>query len=418
MSLAGSPKAAARQAAVLFLASGLLAFANAPVPGTVHRLPVVLVGLADVLFGAVAWGLPWDRWPPRASLVLVPPALAVIVFANRFGDVPAYTYGVFFVVVFTWVGVCQPPGTSWLLAPVACLAYVLPFLAMPGRDADGLRSVGVAIPICVLVGELLSRSIRRQHQAHQTVQRSAAALEQALRERDELDRLKRDFVSVVSHELRTPLTSMRGALELLADGVGADKHDRIVHLALTNTDRLIRLSNDLLDLQRLEAGKLAMIMRACSVRELMTTAAQEMQAMGEQAEVQVIVTAPELAVWADPDRIVQILVNLLSNAIKFSPPAGRVWLSAQPQADEVLVEVRDEGPGIPADQLEAVFGRFQQVGASDPRHKAGSGLGLAICRSIVGQHGGRIWVESTIGEGSTFFFALPPLQSVDNQHAS
>jgi light-regulated signal transduction histidine kinase (bacteriophytochrome) len=111
--------------------------------------------------------------------------------------------------------------------------------------------------------------------------------------------------------------------------------------------------------------------------------------------------------WADPDRIIQTLTNLLSNAIKFSPAGTTVWLTAEPQGEQLLVQVSDQGRGIPADKLESIFERFQQVDTSDAREKGGTGLGLAICRSIVQQHGGQIWAESRPGEGSTFFFTLP-----------
>ena len=121
---------------------------------------------------------------------------------------------------------------------------------------------------------------------------------------------------------------------------------------------------------------------------------------------------PETAkIWADPDRIVQLLVNLLSNAIKFSAPESTVTVRVEDLGDRVLFEVKDRGRGIPADKLETIFGRFQQVDASDSRQKGGTGLGLAICRSIVQQHGGRIWAESVVSEGSSFYFTVPaPLE--------
>jgi signal transduction histidine kinase len=117
-----------------------------------------------------------------------------------------------------------------------------------------------------------------------------------------------------------------------------------------------------------------------------------------------------MQIWADPDRIVQILTNLLSNAIKFSPSGNTVWLMAQRQSEHILFTVKDQGRGIPADKLDSVFERFQQVDSSDSRHHEGTGLGLAICRSIVEQHDGKIWVESVLGEGSTFYFTIPVQQ--------
>lgn len=231
-------------------------------------------------------------------------------------------------------------------------------------------------------------------------------------ERQAIDQLKNEFVSVVSHELRTPLTSIRGSLGLLASGrLGTlqEKGRRMLDIAVANTDRLVRLINDILDIERIQSGKVAMQKQRCDAADLMNQAVEELRVMAEKAEVRLLVTPQAAQLWADPDRVVQILTNLLSNAIKFSPVGTTVWLSAEPQEGHLRFAVKDQGRGIPADKLESIFERFQQVDASDSREKGGTGLGLAICHCIVQQHGGRIWVESTIGEGSTFFFTLPML---------
>ncbi|MEB3337180.1 MAG: ATP-binding protein, partial [Leptolyngbyaceae bacterium] len=132
-----------------------------------------------------------------------------------------------------------------------------------------------------------------------------------------------------------------------------------------------------------------------------------MQAIADQAEITLTLPSVSIQVWADPDAMIQTLTNLISNAIKFSPPQTMITLNAQPYADYVLLSVADQGRGIPPDKLASIFGRFQQVDASDSRQKGGTGLGLSICRSIVQQHGGKIWVESTLGEGSIFYLTLP-----------
>ncbi|MFC7596468.1 ATP-binding protein [Terrabacter sp. GCM10028922] len=229
-------------------------------------------------------------------------------------------------------------------------------------------------------------------------------------ERREVDRMKDEFVSVVSHELRTPLTSLRGALGLLEGGLLQDvapRAQRMVQIAVESTDRLIRLINDILDVERLAAGKLALHRQAWSAADLVARAVGEMTGLASQARVRLEVGDAQGTVDADADRIVQTLTNLLSNAVKFSPAEGTVRVSAVEQGNEVLVTVSDEGDGIPPEHLEAVFGRFAQVDASDTREKEGSGLGLAICRGIVEQHGGRIWAESEPGAGATFCFTLP-----------
>jgi PAS domain S-box-containing protein len=236
-------------------------------------------------------------------------------------------------------------------------------------------------------------------------------------ERQAVERMKDEFVSVVSHELRTPLTSIRGALGLLTSGlIGTlpEKGQRMLEIAVNNTDRLVRLINDILDLERIQSGKVALQRQLCDLGALLTQAVDEMRGMAEKAEVELVVTLHQpLRLWADPDRIVQILTNLLSNAIKFSPTGSTVWIGATPQGKEAVVTVRDQGRGIPADKVGSIFERFQQVDASDARAKGGTGLGLAICRSIVQQHGGRIWVESRPAAGSTFSFTVPLWQEAE-----
>jgi PAS domain S-box-containing protein len=228
--------------------------------------------------------------------------------------------------------------------------------------------------------------------------------------RQEVDRLKSEFVSTVSHELRTPLTAIRGSLGLLAAGVyntKPEKNQQMLNIAAEQTDRLVRLVNDILDLQRLESDKVELVRKSCSVLDLIHQSIAVMQTSADASDIRLQVEGEDFLVWAFPDAIQQTLTNLLSNAIKFSNAQSSIYLSAKAQDDWVLIAIQDGGRGIPADQLETIFERFQQVDASDSRQKGGTGLGLAICRHIVEQHGGRIWAESTVGEGSTFYFTLP-----------
>ncbi|MCL6436237.1 MAG: response regulator [Leptolyngbyaceae cyanobacterium HOT.MB2.61] len=229
-------------------------------------------------------------------------------------------------------------------------------------------------------------------------------------DRKVIERMKDEFISIVSHELRTPLTSIHGSLAMLVSGLldaEPETSKRLLEIAVDSTERLIRLINDVLDVERIESGKVTMDKQTCNVADLMTNAVNVMQTMAEKFGVTLSVTPLSIEVWADSDRIIQTLTNLLSNAIKFSPQGATVWLSATQQGDYILFQVKDLGRGIPADKLETIFERFQQVDASDSRNQDGTGLGLAICRNIVQQHGGRIWVESALGEGSTFYFTLP-----------
>jgi PAS domain S-box-containing protein len=236
-------------------------------------------------------------------------------------------------------------------------------------------------------------------------------------ERRELERAKDEFTSVVSHELRTPLTSIRGSLGLLESGVlGAlpEKGQRMIEIAVENTDRLVRLINDILDIERIGSGKIDMHRQPGDAADLIAAAAEGLQSLAAEAQVTLRANAASAPVFADRDRILQTLTNLISNALKFSPPESTVHVSSKRRDGEVLFQVADEGRGIPADKLESIFGRFQQVDASDSREKGGTGLGLAISRTIVEHHGGRIWAESVAGEGSTFSFVLPALAEHDH----
>jgi signal transduction histidine kinase len=159
----------------------------------------------------------------------------------------------------------------------------------------------------------------------------------------------------------------------------------------------------------LESDKVELVREVCDAADLIHQSVAAIQTSADAENIQLLVTveAMMMMVWASPDAILQTLTNLLGNGIKFSEPGGTIWLEAKAEDDQVLFSVRDRGRGIPSDRLEAIFERFHQVDASDSRQKGGTGLGLAICRHIVEQHSGRIWAESVLGEGSTFYFTLP-----------
>lgn len=248
---------------------------------------------------------------------------------------------------------------------------------------------------------------------------------QDITERRAIEQMKNEFISIVSHELRTPLTSIRGSLGLLASGLlkkFPDKAEKMLKISVENTDRLVRLINDILDIERLESGKVTVEQIECDLANLMLGASETMQAMANDNGVKLVVEPFSVKVWADSDRCLQVLTNLLSNAIKFSGEKGEVRLSAETvELDDgrwARVAVRDNGRGIPPEKMSKIFERFGQVDASDSREKGGTGLGLPICRTIVEQHGGRLWVESVVGEGSTFLFTLPtepPLSEAEGQ---
>jgi PAS domain S-box-containing protein len=232
-------------------------------------------------------------------------------------------------------------------------------------------------------------------------------------EREVLDEMKRQFVSAVSHELRTPLTAIRGSLEVLADGdtgVLPSQAQHVVEVAARGTERLTRLVNDIIDIERLEAGSFAIRPRPEDVAPLVVDAADSLHTLADEHRVRLEIGPASGSSLCDADRVVQALVNLIGNALKFTPPGGVVRVSATPGLHEILVVVRDEGRGIPADELESIFERFHQVQRADGRKLGGTGLGLPITKAIVERHGGRIWVESELSVGSAFCFTLPLLR--------
>jgi len=305
--------------------------------------------------------------------------------------------------VVTNVLVLGPPDHSLLITIAAVLAEGQSF----STDNELIiRNDGTTFSAEVTVAPVL----------HEDRSLSSVAVFRDVTHRHEVDRMKDEFVSVVSHELRTPLTSIRGSLGLLAGGAVGELPEagrRMVDIAVENTDRLIRLINDILDIERIESGAVVLHPERCVVADLVAESLRVVVPVAKAADVEVGLAKIEGVVWADADRIVQTLTNLLSNAVKFSPAGAMVTLTAAKAGAEVAFSVSDEGRGIPADKLESIFGRFQQVDASDSRLKGGTGLGLAISRSIVEQHGGRIWADSVEGAGATFRFTLPAFDEAE-----
>ncbi|QUY46007.1 ATP-binding protein [Acaryochloris marina] len=259
-------------------------------------------------------------------------------------------------------------------------------------------------------------------------------------ERRALEQMKSEFISSVSHELRTPLTSIHGSLGLLVSGALDEQPEaskQMIEIAATESARLVRLVSDILDIERLETNKITLHQQWCDATSLLQRVSEILRQTAEDNDISLIITPTSTQVWADEDRIIQVLVNLVSNAIKFSNPGSTVSLSVPAQngnpilpsqgkrqdthsdpldqgisaALQILFQVKDHGKGIPADKLEIIFDRFQQVNGSDSREQGGTGLGLAICQNIVQQHGGMIWVESVLGQGSSFYFTLPASES-------
>jgi PAS domain S-box-containing protein len=235
-------------------------------------------------------------------------------------------------------------------------------------------------------------------------------------ERRRLEKMKDEFISTVSHELRTPLTSLRASLGLIHSGSldkRPEKQRQMVELAIDNCDRLTRLVNDILDFDGAEKRRLPLHRETVEAVDLLRRAADVAYSAATQARIGFRIEANAAPVFADTERALQVLNELVTNAIKFSPPETTIRLAARNAGknalgqNEVCFIVEDQGRGIAPEKLERIFERFQQGDASDSRALGGTGLGLALCRSIVEQHGGRIWAESEPGKGSKFLFTLP-----------
>jgi PAS domain S-box-containing protein len=269
------------------------------------------------------------------------------------------------------------------------------------REARARRKNGSTFDV-----EVTTRPITYQGYAAQGI------VVRDITERKEIDRLKNEFVSIVSHELRTPLTSIRGSLGLMEGGAAGElppKARELIGIARQNADRLIRLINDILDLEKIEAGKIQLHIATLAPADLVERTVAELRAMALQFKVRITpVIQRRDAVAGDQDRVIQVLTNLVSNALKFSPEDGEVTIAVGDGAPGFMrFTVTDQGPGISEDQRALLFGRFVQLEAADTRKRGGTGLGLAISRSLVEQQSGRIGVDSAPGQGSAFWFELP-----------
>jgi PAS domain S-box-containing protein len=238
------------------------------------------------------------------------------------------------------------------------------------------------------------------------------AIVRDITERKHIERMKNEFVSTVSHELRTPLTSIRGSLGLIAGGVAGEVPERVkmmVDIAYKNSERLVRLINDILDIEKIESGNLRFDIQPLELRPLVAQAIEANRGFGQQLEVSFALSSAADDAWvsADGDRLTQAVTNLLSNAAKFSPPGAEVLVALNRRGGAVRVSISDRGPGIPESFRTQLFQKFAQADSSDSRQKGGTGLGLSITKAIVERLGGRIDFEPRLGGGTTFWIELP-----------
>jgi PAS domain S-box-containing protein len=239
-----------------------------------------------------------------------------------------------------------------------------------------------------------------------------AGSQRDITDRKQAEQNVNEFFSTVSHELRTPLSAVKGSLRLIEGGLAgqiSNEARELLDIALSSCERLIRLVNDILDLRKIEAGKIDLHLKKVNAGQLVQEVLQGLTSYAENHGVTLTYDVPEsLKLEADHDRIVQVMTNLVGNAVKFSGNGANVKVQAE-KSDEshIRFSVKDTGPGIPKDKQHLLFMKFKQLDASDSRRQDGTGLGLAICKAIVGQHHGKIGVESEEGQGTTFWFELP-----------
>lgn len=220
---------------------------------------------------------------------------------------------------------------------------------------------------------------------------------------------KREFVQMISHDLRTPLTAILGTFELLSAGAYGsltDKGKSRVSDAEKESERLIGLINELLDIDKLESGNLQLFLSDCELQPILTRAKEAVSVIAENRKIKLEMTDFNPVVSADADRVVQILINLLGNAVKYSPDDGTIKIDAIDEKAYIRIDIIDQGPGIPKKDKRMIFERFKQIEGDEYKRAASSGLGLAICKSLVESHGGIIGVDSEVGKGSRFYFTL------------
>lgn len=270
-----------------------------------------------------------------------------------------------------------------------------------GREVEGQRKDGSLFPMELAVSEVTRKGAPLY-----------VGIVRDISERKRMERMKSEFVSTVSHELRTPLTSISGALGLLAGGALGTLPEamrNLIDIAHKNSVRLTHLINDLLDMEKIAAGKMHFDMQPQALMPLIEQAVETHRAYGAARRVVFAIShqAPGIEVRVDSQRLLQVLSNLLSNAVKYSPEDGTVEVAATPLAGRVRVSVTDRGPGIPAAFRPRIFQKFSQADSSDTRQKGGTGLGLAISKELVERMGGQVGFESEEGQGAIFHFELP-----------
>jgi signal transduction histidine kinase len=317
-------------------------------------------------------------------------------------------------------------GLRWPDARLAADAELVHYVEMQLAGAIGAASARVMVASVVKEEALTIAEVReildeasqvvvyshRLEQKSRELEAATAELRQANERLKELDRMKDDFVSMVTHELRTPLTSIRAFSEILRQdpNVELSQRKKFLDIITKETERLTRLINQVLDLSKIESGRAEWHESQVDVKEVISDSVTGMEQVFEEKGIRVELQLPESAprVPGDVDRIIQVMLNLLSNAVKFCEPGkGRIEIALSEGRDGLRIDVRDNGPGVSAEDQALIFDKFRQAGDTLTNKPHGTGLGLPISRHIVEHHGGKLWVESAPGGGACFSFTLP-----------
>ena len=272
-------------------------------------------------------------------------------------------------------------------------------------------------------GQVLNYELKLPDLSERWLQVNAAAISNSTGEREgtilvfhdltrlkQLERTREEFVANVSHELRTPLSLIKGYVETLLDGAlnNPEVAERFLRIIERNTQRLDLLIQDLLTISALESERIKLALQPVSLRPLADKVLADLTSRAESKNMELVNEVPEIVAEADANRVDQVLANLVDNAIKYGRVQGKVTVGGrQVEGDQLEIFVRDDGPGIPSESLDRVFERFYRVDKARSRDQGGTGLGLSIVKHIVQAHGGKVWVESELGKGATFFFTLP-----------
>ena len=229
---------------------------------------------------------------------------------------------------------------------------------------------------------------------------------------NELERLKSEFIANISHEFRTPLTSLREANNLLLEGIAGkttEKQQRLLKITKEESEKLIKMINDFLDLSKMEAGMIKYNLVPSDINIVIENAVNEIRLLAERKEIELKLEIKESfpIIIMDSEKIKQVMINLLSNAVKFTPESGRIIVKARTEDSNIYVEVKDTGIGIAKENLLKIFDKFQQVDTGINHKLRGTGLGLSIAKHIIETHHGKIWAESRLGKGSSIIFILP-----------